>query len=178
MNNRARKWRPIEVAVEVRPMSVALVVILVFSIWCLADQGGRNATLVSKGVGCLVDQSWIVDDIRDLGLHVGDLARVRYAVGTIPGTSPPNTNVVNLIVYSKKGDRAWMLFFREGADGQVTAIRNAYRLNYSPAGWTASEGNGGIATYEAVGKYATNIAKLPARQVKLKPTSVNCSVEE
>jgi hypothetical protein len=43
--------------------------------------------------------------------------------------------------------------------------------------WGASEGNGGIATYEAISKYVTEMDKLPLISVTVTPFSKGCRSE-
>lgn len=180
MNNWRKAHTAVKAAIVRYLVRVAIVVFITLPIWRsqLTAQDHQIPILLSKGVGCLVRQDWIVDDLNQLGLHVGDFARIRYRMGAIPETLPQNPDMVNVIVYSQKQDRGWMLFFRQGADGGVRAIRNAYRLSKSRNGWMASEGNGGVATYRAVGNYATDLATEPVQRVKLKPIPESCPVEE
>lgn len=54
-----------------------------------------------------------------------------------------------------------------GKNGRIVAIRNGYQIGRNAHAWTASEGNGGIVTYKAMGAYATKLAKQDAIKVTL-----------
>jgi hypothetical protein len=137
-----------------------------------------NVGVVSMGLNCLAAQEWVRNDFRDLGLNLGESALIRYGLGNIPGTLPKKPHVVNLIVYSPDQKNAWMLFFRRKSDGRSSAVRNAYRLTRVDSRWVAGEGNGGIATYNAVGAYATKMSKQQAVRVTLQADAKECLLEE
>ena len=131
----------------------------------------------SKGFGCLVSQSWVQDDLRELGVKPGERARVVYGAGTIPGLSPASSSTTNVLMLTPGSSRGWLLFFRAEADGSVVAVRNGYRISHTAEGWSAAEGNGGIATYKAVATYAAELARGPVKKIRLKPSSEGCHVE-
>jgi hypothetical protein len=133
---------------------------------------------LSKGIGCLVAQDWIGDDLRELSLRVGGLAKVRYETGSIPGISPESPTTTNVLLLSPHGTRGWLLFFRTQPDGTTIAIRNGYRVKRIDGTWSASEGNGGIATYKAMGDFVTRLAKLPPVSVRLMPVAEGCQLSE
>ena len=65
---------------------------------------------LSNGIGCLVAQDWIKDDLRELGLRVGETAKVRYETGSIPGISPDSPTTTNVLLLSSHRTRGWLLF--------------------------------------------------------------------
>src|SRR5205807_10090032 len=116
-------------------------------------QAASTPDTIHRGIGCLVAQDWIKDDLRELGLRVGQTVNLRYQTGSIPGISPDTPDMTNVLIFSPSGKRAWLAFFRPQTDGTITAIRNGYRVRHMNGGWDASEGNGGIATYNALSAY-------------------------
>ena len=140
-----------------------------------AEGASKN---LSNGIGCLVAQDWIEDDLRELGLRVGETAKVRYEIGSIPGISPESPTTTNVLLLSPRGIRGWLLFFRTKQDGTTTAIRNGYRMKRVNGVWTASEGNGGTATYKAMGEFVTKLAKRPPVSVQLTPIADGCQLSE
>lgn len=131
----------------------------------------------SKGFGCLLSQSWVQDDLRELGIKPNERARVVYGAGTIPGLSPASSSTTNVLVLTPGASRGWLFFFRVEADGSVVAVRNGYRISHTAKGWSAGEGNGWIATYKAVATYAAELARGPFKKTRLKPSSEGCHVE-
>jgi hypothetical protein len=143
-----------------------------------SNDGGRGIPdSFSKGFGCLISQTWAHDDLGELGLKPGERARVVYRTGSIPGLSPASSNTTNVLVLASDVSRGWLLFFRTEADGGVTALRNGYRIRHTSEGWSAEEGNGGIATYKAISDYVAQLAKGHILKVVLKPASDNCRVD-
>jgi hypothetical protein len=68
----------------------------------------------------------------------------------------------------------WLLLaFRER--GKFVAVRNAYRLTKVGSRWNADEGNGGLATYKAMGQFVTNLERSPRYRVKLAPRTEGCA---
>ena len=129
-------------------------------------------------IGCLLTKDWVQDDLRKIGLIVGRHAVVRYRRGSIRGTEPKTPTTLNLIVYSTDGRHAWLFFARGYRGGKMAAVRNAYTLELDGEKWVAGEGNGGIATYEAVGRFASKVAKGRALRVRLIPATEACPTEE
>jgi len=129
---------------------------------------------VKRGLGCLVLQDRIQDDLEGLGVSVGSIAIVRYGIGTIPGITPGSPSNVNILLYAPKAKHGRLLFFRIETDGNVTAISNLYHLTRTGKGWSASEGNGGVATYKAMSDYATELMKQPAITLNIAPQSKGC----
>ncbi len=142
------------------------------------QQAGGPAKNLSRGIGCLVTQDWVADDLRELGLRVGGTAKARYETGSIPGVSPESPTTTNVLLLSPHGSRGWLLFFRTQADGTIAAVRNGYRVKRIDGVWTASEGNGGVATYKAMGDYVTRLAKRPTVSVPLTPVADGCRLSE
>ncbi len=133
---------------------------------------------IKKGLGCLVAQTRVKDDLQKLGIAIGSTVFVKAGSGTIPGISPETPGNVNLLLYAAKAQQGRMFFFRMAPDGRFVAIRNSYRLMREGKGWLASEGNGGIATYKAISEYATELGKQPSVRIKIMPQSNGCQSEE
>lgn len=129
---------------------------------------------LAKGIACLNSQDWVKADLKDLGLQDGKTIGVRFEIGKIPETSPETPNQTNVLFLSPNGRHGWLLFFRQQRDGTVTAIRNGYKIRRSDDGWTASEGNGGIATYKAISSYVTTLSKKPKVWLTLQMSSAGC----
>lgn len=129
---------------------------------------------LAKGIACLNSQDWVKADLKDLSLPDGKTIGVRFKVGTIPGTSPETPDQTNVLFLSPNGRRGWLLFFRQQQDGTVTAIRNGYRIRRSDSGWSASEGNGGVATYKAISSYVDTLSKQPKVWLTLQLSSSGC----
>ena len=60
---------------------------------------------------------------------------------------------------------------------KFVAVPNVYNLSLSGGEWAAGEGNGGVAIYAAVRRYATRMAKQPARRVRLTANAKGCREE-
>lgn len=132
----------------------------------------------SRAVGCLLSEDWVRADLHELGLRPGMTALVRYGFGSIPGTSPDPLGQLQIIIYSPDRMRAWLFLTRAEGKESYVVIRNAYSLILSGRKWEASEGNGGIATYAAVSRYATGMGKQGAVRVRLVENPRGCSVEK
>jgi len=117
----------------------------------------------------------VQDVLEELGVAVGQEVTVRYRDGSIPGTSPVSSQRINVIVYSKDGKAAWMFFFDKRGGDKISAVDNAYRLTLDNRIWSASEGNGGIATYQAISRFATILSKESAHQIMLQSAGSSCA---
>jgi hypothetical protein len=133
---------------------------------------------IHVGLGCLVAQDQIKEDLENLDIKLGSIVLVRAGSGTIPGTSPDASTNINLLLYAPKAKYGRLFFFRMEQNGRVTAIRNSYHLIRVQKGWSAGEGNGGIATYKAVSEYATELMKQSPIRVKVVPRSKDCQPEK
>lgn len=114
---------------------------------------------------CLASQSWVLDEWRAAGLNPDPAKPIsfRAARGSVAGMDP-NPSEVQVVFYSTDETRGWLgLAYVEGET--VEAVRNGYHLTKDGSRWIASEGNGGIATYTAMGRRATEIASRPKFQV-------------
>jgi hypothetical protein len=139
--------------------------------------GGVRHFNLARAVGCLVSRDWAQDDLHELGLRLGMTALVRYRFGPIPGTSPNLPDQLQIIIYSPDRKHGWLFLMRVENQGRYIAIANAYTLTLSDGEWAAGEGNGGIATYAAIRKYATEMAKQSATRVRLVASSRGCREE-
>jgi hypothetical protein len=124
-----------------------------------------------------MSRDWVKDDLRDVGLRQGMIALVRYRLGSIPGTLPNSPDQLQVIIYSpdRKHARLYPMYLEK--HDRFGTTHNAYNLTLSDGEWAASEGNGGVATYEAVRKYANSMAKQRAVRVRLVADSRGCLPE-
>ena len=142
-------------------------------------QSTRNSSapnLIKEAVGCLVTADFVREALQSLDLKVGDFAHVRFRIGSIKGTSPARS-LVNVVVYADDEHRAWLLLVDHDGNGGFIVIRNGYRLTRKGDNWQADEGNGGLATYAAVSRFAAVLFRGPKYTILLTPVKVNCSVE-
>ncbi len=102
---------------------------------------------------------------------------VRSETGTILGTSPETPGVTNVLFLSADAKNGWMLFFKVEPDGTVEVIRNGYRLQRTNGGWSAGEGNGGVATYQAISAYVAAWLRRPAVRLTLSASGRGCEAE-
>ncbi len=140
-------------------------------------QQSKQTSSLAKAVGCLASQEWALIDLREIGMRVGHRVSIRQNSGTIPDVTPDAPDRRTLLILNHTGNKGWMFFFRESEDGTITIYRNAYRVEHGKGGWTASEGNGGLATYKAIGSYAATLYRSPVSFVGLKPESSGCEVK-
>lgn len=137
---------------------------------------GSPPDSVTSALGCLVARDFIKEDLEELKLAPGRSAWVRYYIGTIPGRAPTPGEFC-IAVYSEDGLHGWLLLsFRER--GKFVAVRNGYRLTKVGSRWNADEGNGGLATYRAMGQFATKLEKSPRYRVKLVPRTAGCAAPD
>lgn len=128
---------------------------------------------ITTALGCLVARDFIRADLEDLKLAPGRFAWIRSYIGTVPGTEP-TPGEFYIAVYSEDGLHGWLLLsFRE--QGKFVAVRNAYRLTKAGSRWNANEGNGGLATYKAMGLFVTKLEQSPRYRVKLAPRTQGCA---
>lgn len=133
---------------------------------------------LNVALGCLVKADFVRHyDLHYLGLKVGDLAWVRYQVGSIRemGDTP---GLFNVVVYSPDGRRGMLLFADPDDAGGFNALMNMYRLHRSGSKWDADYGNGGYAMYKAVGKFVTELSHSPRYKTQLAPGGNECKAEE
>ena len=133
-------------------------------------------TRLKAALECLVTADFVKADLKALGLNVGDVASVRYRSGSVPGMLP-TPHQIQIAVYSRDQKRGWLLFAEPATGGGFVAIRNAYRLSRQQDKWEAEEGNGGLATYAAMGRLASTLFTSPAFRMQLSPGGGRCRVD-
>ncbi len=166
------------------PSRAALCVIFLL-LSSLGLRGGQNKARrmaapprLRKAIGCLVAADYVQQyGLKPIGLRVGDLAWVRYGIGSIPeiGGTP---GLWNIIVYSQNAQRGALLFADPNRQGGFEAIRNGYNLVKHHSHWTASGGQGGFRLYEAVGRYVTALSAHSRYRVRLLPGNSECTQEQ
>ena len=142
------------------------------------DQAGSEKLPreVNQALGCLVSADYIRDALASIGVHVGDVAAIRFQIGSVPGMGKtPRQHWI--AVYSQRGDRGWLLAADPDGAGGFVAVRNAYRLTLHGSGWTAGEGNGGLATYAAMSRFATSLAHFRPYSVRLVALQYRCRAD-
>ncbi len=132
---------------------------------------------IHSALGCLAAQDWVQDDLRELGIKIGDTIVIRYGQGGMPNTSPQDSDMLNIALYSHDGKKAWLFFLRMEGGGSITAIRNAYALRRQNGNWIASEGNGGIGTYHAIGRYVSGLSKTSPYMLHFEEIQSGCLTE-
>jgi hypothetical protein len=143
-----------------------------FALACGPSQAARQPSQPDQGqvriVGCFAAQAWIVDVLKELGLALGTTIEVRFGTGSIPGLDGhPNDLQVEFL--GRDRNRAFLGLGSIAGDGKVTISPDGYTLERRANRWVAGEGNGGLATYEAVGRYADGLEKRPVVRLSLTP---------
>lgn len=129
---------------------------------------------VRRALSCLVSHKVVAETLRDLRLKPGDLATVRYHIGSIPGWGPTPGEFF-IAVYDPDDRNAWLLIADPANHGRFLPIGNAYRLRKLRHGWQADEGNGGLATYRTMSDFAARLIRQPAYRLRLTPHPEFCA---
>lgn len=133
---------------------------------------------LDEAVGCLVAADYIRKyGLPYVGLQVGEWARVRYAVGSIPGIGD-TPGIFNVVFYSRAGNRGILLFADPRGRDSFLAVYNGYHLHRNGPSWSADYGNGGFHLYQAVGRFVTKLSKSPLYRVFLTPGGERCITEK
>lgn len=130
---------------------------------------------VLNALTCLLKNRWYESS---LGLSPTGSIPLRYTVGQIAETSGEEyAKKLNIVIYSKDRKRAVLLFATNSNKNKVLVISNSYNLVKATQGWSAGEGQGGLGTYIAVGKFVDGLEKLPMYTILIKnlPKHVECS---
>jgi len=109
-----------------------------------------------------------------VNLKIGDWAWVRYYVGSIRGVGQ-TPGEFYVAVYGADGVHGELLLAVPNNQGGFNAVRNGYYLTKDPSHWTADEGNGGYVMYDAMGRFATHLARRPLYHVHLIPGDSGCT---
>jgi hypothetical protein len=157
---------------------VVLLMILLFAV--LAGQvplGLAQSSVSSKGiqavVGCLATKDFVLHDLEQIGLKPGDSVWIRIHVGSIPGMMP-TPGQYYVAMYRRDGSEGWLLMADRDNTGAFVPVRNAYRLRRDGAHWAADEGNGGLATYKVMSRFAT--ALFQSRRYRATIVTGDCAV--
>lgn len=130
---------------------------------------------LQKAIGCLVAAPFVQEDgLKPMMLKVGDWASVRYHIGSIPGLSK-TPGEFYVAVYAADGTHGELLLAVPNNQAGFDAVRNGYYLAKVEAHWTADGGNGGYRVYDAVGRFATALARRPLYRVHLIPGGSECT---
>jgi len=133
-------------------------------------QSPGTSISIQSVVGCLVTEDFVIHDLEQIGRKPGDQAGGRFHVGSIPGMMP-TPGEYYIAVYDKDESHGWLLMaFRDGKNSLVP-VRYGYRLTKNGSQWTADEGNGGLATYRAMSRFATTLFESPSYHLNLSPGS-------
>jgi len=155
--------------------------------WLLATAGGQAVLgetvpmpspprRIAKAVRCLVGADFVREDLRGLGLKIGETVPISYQVGSIPGTMP-TPGLIHIAFFAKDEQRGWLFLVDSDQKSGFVVVRNAYRLTRGGDKWQADEGSGGLATYRAVSRFATTLFSGRRYAVHLVPAKTGCSVE-
>ena len=161
-----------------RPSRLRLPAALV-SIFFLASlaSGGRapQPGRMEAALACLLSQRGASEVLRDLGLRLGQAAPVRYFIGNIAGLEPA-PGEYSIIIYSRDRSRAWLLAAEPARDGRFIPEEDAFQMRRTEGHWVVEEGFGGLATYRAVGRFATWLSQhRPEYRVILRASPGRCS---
>jgi hypothetical protein len=96
--------------------------------------------------------------VQGIGLSLGDKADVRYYVGSIHGMEPTPGSYY-LMIYSHDKLRAWILIAEPVAKGGFVPGTEAFQMRRDKSIWKVEEGFGGLATYRAIGRFATWLSR-------------------
>ena len=132
-----------------------------------------TTTMIEAALGCLLQERYALDDFSELELKSGSNAEVRYHEGEVTGLSKEGPEV-QIAVYSPDGANGWLFLAYFSRRGVLTPVTNAYRLRKHGARWTADEGNGGIATYSAMSRFANKLSKSQPVIVRLAYSRRSC----
>jgi hypothetical protein len=111
--------------------------------------------------GCLQQSAWARQTLSSIGLKPGSAVRVAVREEHIPDINRGSVQT-NLLILTADGQRGFLFFLDRAADASLELKLNAYSLTKSRDGWAAGEGNGGVGTYRAIGRYVDSI---PATQI-------------
>jgi len=137
-------------------------------------QPSNGSKPVQAIIGCLAAKGFVLRDLDQIGLKLGDPVWIRLYIGSIPGMMP-TPDQYYVAVYSKDETEAWLLMADRDSSGSVVPIRNAYRLKKNGVHWVADEGNGGLATYKVMSRFATRLFQSHRYRAKL--VTGNCAIE-
>jgi hypothetical protein len=122
-----------------------------------ADSWTVDRELAGRALGCLLTEEWVQNSAKEIGIQPGSSVSVRARGGSVPRTSPSTPSAINLVLYSPDGQRGRFLMVVRRVDGALDVVANLYHLTRTDGQWVASEGNGGVATYRAIARYATDL---------------------
>jgi len=152
-----------------------LAILLLFSLPVGALARGKAPKQLQKAIGCLVAAPFVQEyGLKPVKLKVGDWAWARYYVGSIPGISDTSGEFY-IAVYAADGVHGELLLAIPNNRGGFDAVRNGYYLTKDGSHWTADEGNGGYMLYEAMGRFATHLARRPRYRLHLIPGDSGCT---
>jgi len=160
------------------PFFIALLVGLIGARGTLAgaEQAPSPPSRIAAAAGCLASADFVREALRALGLDIGQPVAIRYHAGSIPGMMA-TLGLLHIAVYAKDQQHGWLFLVDSDSKRGFVVVRNAYRLTRSRDKWQADEGNGGLATYEAVSRFAGTLFKSRRYLLHLTPAKSGCSVE-
>lgn len=129
----------------------------------------------SSIVGCFAAQDWARAILVDPGIRIGDPVDVKFGRGHIPGMggdAKSDVNDVQAMLIGPGGQHGYLVLATRHPDGTVIVTNPfmVYTLDRYRGHWSAGEGNGGIGTYTAMGRYADSLDKQEAVRLRLQPT--------
>ncbi|HWQ56734.1 MAG TPA: hypothetical protein VN442_23815 [Bryobacteraceae bacterium] len=131
---------------------------------------------ISRALGCLLNADFVREALASIGLEEDSHATIRFHIGSVPGMQKtPDTRWI--AVYSSDGRRGWLFLANPDANGSFIVVRNGYRLTKHALRWSAVEGNGGQATYAAIGRLAASLAQSEGYRIKLAVGRTACVVQ-
>lgn len=122
---------------------------------------------------CLLQKDYVLRHLAELGLHPGSQVSIRYHTGRIAGLSRDYPEV-QIAVYSADSRHGWLFLAYFSDWHRLTPVENSFRLRVERRHWEASEGNGGLATYRAMSRFANDLYKLRPLVTTLRASTASC----
>jgi hypothetical protein len=151
----------------------ALLLVYIAAFRMGAGRAEEPPRLVMSALDCVVSIDFNQRDLAEIGLRPGDLAWLRFHIGSIPGMEP-SPGEYQIFIYNNDQSRGLILLALPSRTGAMYPLRNGYRLTRLGVSWNADEGNGGLATYAAMSGFATKVFQSRRYRVRLKPTKQSC----
>ena len=124
-------------------------------------------------VACWLAKPWAASVLREVNVRIGDTVEAKFGEGHIAGIagdamSDRDERQALLLAPDRK--HGYLVMGFQESDGRTTvSSASTYTLSRGGRHWSAGEGNGGIATYRAMGLYADKLDKQPAIALPLRP---------
>jgi hypothetical protein len=122
----------------------------------------------------LVAEDWATETLKTIGLTLHETVPVRFHRGSIKGFDR-TPDELQIAIYNREETRGWLFLAIQEKDGKISPIQNAYQLMRIQNRWEADEGNGGIATYKYMSRFATGLFDTQEYRITLNPYAIRWS---